>query len=322
MQTYDLPLAELERYRPDRTAPADFDAFWQAGLEALGRVPYALDLAPEPYPARAVSLFTGHYAGAGGDRVAVLYAEPAKAAAPRPLPGIVLFHGYNWAMEGGVHDVVRWALLGYATLAMLTRGQQGGGEGLPSPHGHPAGWMTQGVLDPEAYYYRRVYLDAARAVELLAERPGVDHTRIAVTGASQGGGLALAAAALSPLPAAVVAEYPYLCHFRRAVDIAPSGPYLEIPEFLRRNGAPEVEAALWRTLALHDVMNLAPRVRADALLAVGLVDMITPPSTVFAAYNHLAGPKAIHTYRHFGHEPIPRFETERLKFVFERLQPS
>jgi cephalosporin-C deacetylase len=319
MQTYDLPLPELERYKPELTAPPDFDAFWQAALDALGGVPRRLQLTPEPYPTRAARLWRGVYAGAGGAAVHALYAEPA--ACERPLPGLVLFHGYNWATEDNVHEVVHWALLGYATLAMLTRGQQGGGEGAASPHGHSTGWMTSGVLEPEAYYYRSVYLDAVRAVELLAERPAVDAARIGVTGASQGGGLALAAAALSPLPAAVAAAYPYLCDFRRAVDVAPSGPYLEIPEFLRRNGAPEVEAALWRTLALHDVMNLTPRVRAQALVGVGLVDQITPPSTVFAAYHHLPGPKAMKVYRHFGHEPIPRFDTERLRFFFERLRP-
>lgn len=318
MQTYDLPLAELERYRPRLTAPADFDAFWQEGLAELAAVPMDLRLAPEAYPARGVALFAGDYAAVSG-RVSVLYAEPTHDAAPRPLPGLVLFHGYNWASEGGLHDVVRWALAGYATLAMLTRGQQGGGE-PGSPHGHSAGWMTQGILEPRAYYYRHVYLDAVRAVELLAARANVDATRIGVTGASQGGGLALAAAALSPQPRAVVALYPYLCHFERAVDVAPSGPYLEIPEFLRRNGDPALEERVWRTLALHDVMNLAPRVKADALVAIGLVDTITPPSTVFAAFHHLGGPKAIRTYRHFGHEAMPRFETERLQFLFDRLQ--
>jgi cephalosporin-C deacetylase len=318
VQLYDMPLPRLEAYRPDLTAPSDFDAFWQTGLSELAAVPKELRLAPEDYPSRAVALWSGEYAGTAGGRVAALYAEPTHHDGP--LPGLVLFHGYDWAFEGGVHDVVRWALLGYATLAMLTRGLLGGGVAPASPHGHAAGWMTQGVLEPRSYYYRSVYLDAVRAVELLAARPGVDEKRIGVTGGSQGGGLALAAAALSPLPAAVVAAYPYLCHFQRAVDIAPEGPYLEISAFLRRNGAPETEETLWRTLALHDVMNLAPRVRADTLVAIGLVDTITPPSTVFAAYNHLGGPKAIRTYRHFGHETIPRFESERLRFLYDRLQ--
>ena len=39
-----------------------------------------------------------------------------------------------------------------------------------------------------------------------------------------------------------------------------------------------------------------------ALFSVGLVDEITPASTVFAAYNHYAGPKQIAVYPFNGHE--------------------
>ena len=39
-----------------------------------------------------------------------------------------------------------------------------------------------------------------------------------------------------------------------------------------------------------------------SLFSVGLVDEITPPSTVFAAYNHYAGPKQIQVYAFNSHE--------------------
>ncbi len=35
---------------------------------------------------------------------------------------------------------------------------------------------------------------------------------------------------------------------------------------------------------------------------MGLIDDITPPSTVFAAFNHYAGPKEIEVYPFNGHE--------------------
>jgi cephalosporin-C deacetylase len=56
--------------------------------------------------------------------------------------------------------------------------------------------MTQGILDPATYYYRRLITDAVRAVEAVRSHPAVDPQRIAVTGGSQGGALTLAAASL------------------------------------------------------------------------------------------------------------------------------
>ena len=46
--------------------------------------------------------------------------------------------------------------------------------------------MTRGIATPETYYFTRLLTDAARAVEVAADLPGVDRHRIAVSG----GGLA------------------------------------------------------------------------------------------------------------------------------------
>jgi cephalosporin-C deacetylase len=319
-QPYDLPLEQLQTYRPPLTREADFDAFWQATLEQLAKVPTDATFEEIAYPANGGRVFRVTYAGFGAAQIAGWYAEPVQSSANEQVPGLVHFHGYNWSFEGGVHDVVNWALHGYAVLGMLCRGQQSSEDNLVSPHGHMSGWMTKGILDKETYYYRGVYMDAVRAIEVLASRANVDAKRIGVIGGSQGGGLSIASAALSDIPRVVVAEYPYLAHFRRAIDVAPVGPYLEINEFFRRNGDPAVEEAAMRTLSYHDIMNLAPRVKAPTLVASGLVDEITPPSTIFAAYNHIEAEKRICVYRYFGHEYIPRFHTERLQFLQKHLQ--
>ena len=62
---------------------------------------------------------------------------------------------------------------------------------------HP-GVLSRGLASPDTYYYRRLYADAVRAVETAGALPGVDPARIGVSGMSQGGALALAAAALAP----------------------------------------------------------------------------------------------------------------------------
>src|SRR5688572_14008287 len=55
--------------------------------------------------------------------------------------------------------------------------------------GFAPGWMTKGIREPKQYYFRYVYADAVRALEMLARREEVDDSRLAITGGSQGGGI-------------------------------------------------------------------------------------------------------------------------------------
>ncbi|CAM4419237.1 acetylxylan esterase [Paenibacillus tarimensis] len=317
-QPYDLPLHELERYKPELTKEQDFDKFWEKTLEELNRVPLEVEMTPHDYPAKGVSVHRIAFRSYGGARIEGWLAMPKGKG---PHPGLALFHGYNWAMDGNLHDTVNWAAHGYAALQMFCRGQHGGSQDTTIySNGGPAGWMTRGILSPEEYYYRAVYMDTVRAVEVLASLEQVDASRIGVCGGSQGGALTLAAAAFSPIPVVATADYPYLSNFNRAIDITPEGPYGELNEYFRKvGGDPEIEQQAKRTLSYFDIMNLAGRVSCRTWMSVGLVDVITPPSTIFAVYNHLTCQKQISVNRYFGHEFIPRAHEERLRVLLETI---
>jgi cephalosporin-C deacetylase len=129
-----------------------------------------------------------------------------------------------------------------------------------------------------------------------------------MTGASQGGGLTLAAAALCGLSRrvylrAAVAEIPFLCHFERAATLMDSGPYPEIGSYCRRSGADA--AQVFRTLSYFDCMNLADAIVAPTLITSGLMDSICPPSTIFATYNHITAPKDIFVAPFGEHDTFP-----------------
>jgi cephalosporin-C deacetylase len=72
----------------------------------------------------------------------------------------------------------------------------------------------------------------------------------------------------------------------------------------------EREAAIFEKLGYVDVQFLAPRIRAEVLLYVGLMDAICPPSTQFAAYNKITSKKDLVIYPDFAHESLPG-EAER-----------
>ena len=305
MSFFDLPLNALREYRPERDEPADFDAFLQRTLDEAWRFPLAARFVPVDVGLRHVETFDVTFNGWGGQPINGWLLLPRQRSGQ--LPCVVNYQGYGGG-RGSPIDWLLWSGAGYASLVMDTRGQGNGFVRGDTPDPEPAGGgaphypgcMTRGVLHPAAYYYRRVFTDAVRAVEAALAHPAVDG-HVAVSGGSQGGGIALAAAGLVPdRVVAALPDVPFLCHYRRATEITDAHPYREIAQYcaVHRDQVDRVFA----TLAYFDGVNFAARARARALFSVGLMDEISPPSTVFAAFNHYAGPKEIRVWPYNRHE--------------------
>jgi cephalosporin-C deacetylase len=150
------------------------------------------------------------------------------------------------------------------------------------------------------YFYRRVFTDAVRAVEVVRGLDMVDPARVAAVGASQGGGIALAVAGLVPDLSALVVQSPFLCDIRRATRITNAYPYSEIAGYLATR-RPAVERT-FATLAYFDGIGFAARANAPAWFSTGLMDDVCPPSTAFGAYHAYRGPKRIQVWDYNGHE--------------------
>ncbi|WP_165972095.1 acetylxylan esterase [Paenibacillus piri] len=321
MPNVDLPLSELYHYKPDLTAQPDFDEFWNNAKADSKQAP--LNAKAEPvndHPLTSIRIYDVVFDGMDGTPIHGWYVVPAGDHAPGSLPVIVKYHGYN-GNRGNPHELLHWASMGMAAFAIDARGQGGlTPVGAVFPQGSVSGWMTLGLLNPAEYYYRLVYIDCIRALDFVCGRQEVDASRIAVYGGSQGGGLALAAAGLDERPKLAMPYYPFLCHFRRAVEIHNSGPYAEIKNWFRRFDPEHLqEERVYRTLSYFDGINMASRVRARTLMAITLQDITCPPSTCFAVYNHLAGEKELKLYHDYGHEALPFHEEAMMRFAASYL---
>ncbi|MFB6395540.1 acetylxylan esterase [Polymorphospora lycopeni] len=323
MALFDLPLDRLWTYRPEVAAPADLDGFWATTLAEARAGAAPVEVRRFETALRGVTTYDVTFTGFAGQPVRAWLNLPAAASGPLPL--VVEFIGYGGG-RGRPHEWLLWSAAGYAHLVMDTRGQGGMWRGGDTPDPGPdgagpsvPGFLTRGVLDPAGYYYRRLLTDAVRAVDIAPELPGVDASRLAVVGGSQGGGLALAAASLSGGPVrAVVSQVPFLCHVRRAVTITDADPYAELVRFCRVH--PERAAAALSTVDHVDLLHLVPRATAPALFSAALMDQTCPPSTVFAAYHAYAGPKEIEVYEWDGHEGgRAHFAARSLEFVAAHL---
>lgn len=316
----DLPIESLRDYRSSHSEPADFDAFWAETLATSRALADKTEMVAVASPLQLIDVFDVTFSGYRGQRVRAWLRVPRQRRTP--LPVVVEFVGYGGG-RGEATDGLLMAASGFAHVTMDTRGQgsvwsrgETADEGASGPQ-FP-GFATRGVLRPETYYYRRVFADAVMLLEALTQLPMVDASRIALMGASQGAGIALAAAGLaSQKICALVARMPFLADFPRAIRITDALPYGEIAGYLAVH-ADRVDEVL-ATLAYFDAVNFAPRGRAPAQFTVALMDVVTPPSTVFGVFNAYAGPKSILELPFAGHEAAGRTDVRDIEFLRSAL---
>ena len=316
MPSIDMPLEQLRQYKPSLYREPDFDEFWNSTISEAVAQPFNAELIPYDLPAEGLQCYAVRFDGYKGGRIAGWYVRPASRG---KFPGVCMYHGYSGRAPRPL-DLITYASQGMCVLSMDCRGQNGQSQDALVPdEGYHSGWMTKGIRNPKQYYFRYVFADAVRALQLLARRDEVDGARIAVTGGSQGGALALAASALSDLPILSLPDVPFLCDFRRAIAIAPAGPYPEITNFIKQ--FPHLHEQAIRTLSYCDNMNLAPRIKCRTVIANGLWDDICPPSTIFATYNHISAEKKMEIYPFHKHETPYEHQELKFRLLVEVLKP-
>jgi len=204
---------------------------------------------------------------------------------------------------------------------MEARGQGGLSEDVGGVKGTTLrGHIVRGLSDhPDKLLFRQIFLDAAQMARVVMTLPEVDPQRIASTGASQGGGLAIACAALEPRIARTAPVYPFLCDYQRVyeMDLAVEA-YEELSHYFRRfDPTHQIETEIFTRLGYIDVQHLANRIQARVLMATALMDTVCPPSSQFAVYNKISSPKEMVLYPDFGHEGLPGHSDRVFEFLSE-----
>lgn len=109
----DLPLGELQTYRPDVPEPHDFDEFWTGQLDAVAELDPAAAFDPVPTPIRTVDVLDVTFAGHGGNPVKGWLLLPPDVAGDAPV--IVEFVGYGGG-RGDPLDWLAWSSAGFPHL--------------------------------------------------------------------------------------------------------------------------------------------------------------------------------------------------------------
>lgn len=303
---FDMPYEQLLTYQGTNPRPADHDAYWASALAELDAVDPQVELVPAQFQTPFAECFHMYYNGTGGARIHAKLLRPRQIDGPQPA--VVMFHGYS-GNAGDWVDKLGYVAMGYTVAAMDCRGQGGQSEDVGGVQGWTLrGHIVRGLGDtPDKLLFRHIFLDTAQLARVVMEMDGVDATRVGATGGSQGGGLTLACVALEPRIKLAAPVSPFLCDYKRVwqKELAKNA-YLELDEYFRRfDPMHEREDEVFTKLGYIDVQYLAPRIRAEVMMAVGLMDDVCPPSTQFSAYNKIPGTKSLRVYPDFKHEQLP-----------------
>ena len=146
-------------------------------------------------------------------------------------------------------------------------------------------YLRQGLEDRNLYYMKHVYLGLVRCIDLLTSLPEWDGRNVIMQGGSQGGALALIGTALDSRVTLCVANHPALSDMAAGSANLTSG----YPHFTKESGA--YSDACMKTLTYYDVVNFARHIKVPVYMTWGYNDNTCPPTTSYAVWNVLAGPK-------------------------------
>lgn len=320
MPLIDMPLEQLQSYGGISPKPEDFDAYWDRALAEMRAIDPQLTITPADFQVPFAECYDLYFTGVRGARIYAKYIKPKNVSEPHPA--ILQFHGYS-GNSGDWTSKLGYAALGFSVLAMDCRGQGGKSEDTGGVKGNTLrGHIIRGVdSGPDDLLFRHIFLDTAQLAGIAMGLPEVDPQRVVAAGGSQGGALTLACASLEPRIAKLAPVYPFLSDYRRVweMDLAKDA-YEELKLYFRSfDPNHEREDSFFRTLGYIDIQYLAPRIRGDVMMAVGLMDTITPPSTQFAAYNKITSKKQLVVFPDFGHEWLPGFDEKTMAFFQELL---
>ena len=306
--------AAIDPYKIEPTAklPKDFKEFWGAQTSGLSSIPLDPKISPVDQPNANIELYEVSFANIDGRRSHGYLAKPKGATS---LPIMISQPGMG-VHPNGIREsrwVIANAALGFLALDMSAHDMP-----LERTAEDEAKWKQYmgypyiGSDDRMTYYYRHVFTGMIRGIDYMTSRPDWNHKAIISVGASQGGGLALIAAALDPRITAVVSIVPALGEHTGPLygrpDAAPGNLIMGRD---KKTPDPKIIAAT----AYYDTVNFARFVKVPVLMSGGLIDPACPPTTVLSIYNSLSCPKQLDLAPLIGHNQGPRLAELRNAFL-------
>ena len=308
---------EAENIKPTVAMPADFDEFWQKALAESAKVPLepVVTLAPEQCTG-TYNVYNIKFRNGERDYIYGIMTVPNK---PGKFPAILNVPGADVRPYSVSKDLA--TLLG--DVVVLRVGIHGIPINMPGPvydnlkRAALYKYNRINIQDRDKYYYKRVYIGCARAVDFLAGLEYVDADRIAVCGGSQGGALSFTTAYLNPKVKCFYAYYPALSDITGYLNGRGGGwPHL----FRTKSDDNLRNDHVLNTIKYYDVVNFARKTRVPVKVALGYNDTTCCPTSMFSAYNSIPVSKELVVYNEIGHYVYKEMHQDRNKWLLEHIK--
>lgn len=286
-----------EQLKPTTVNPADFDQFWQDAISEARHT----DLNPTKrlLPERCtkdVNVYEVSFQNVRwGSRTYGILCEPVK---PGKYPALLRVPGAGVRPYGG--DIYT-ASKGAVTLEIGIHGipvtmQQSVYDDLGQ--GALNGYWEFGMDNRDKSYYKHVVLGCIRALDYIEQYTPWNGKELGVTGSSQGGFLSLATAGLDRRITFYAPVHAALCDHTASLKGVACG----WPHYFYWNKGKGMEKQI-ETSRYYDGVNFARRITnaQTGWFSFGYNDDVVPPTTAWATYNIVKGPKSITPYQQTAH---------------------
>lgn len=275
-------LVEPEKLQVGKEEPKDFDAFWKSRRAMLDKIPLNAKVTEVKTPSfKGFKLYDVQIDCAGGMPVSGYFSVPVNAK-PKSLPAYVTFQGAgvssSWPscskgaiyMNINAHGIVNGQPKEfYSNLRNTTL----------------KNYWHRGAKNREEIYFHGMYLRVMRALDYMKSRPEWDGKTLIVSGSSQGGGQAIAAAALDPQVTLCVAAVAALSDHSGSFAKRQPG----WPKFYTNSA--KADPKMVEATAYYDNVFFARRIKCETWLTAGLFDTTCSPAGIHVVFNNLAAKK-------------------------------
>jgi cephalosporin-C deacetylase len=266
-----LAMFAPDQIAPARAEPADFDAFWNGLKQQLSAVPIdpIVTYANENSTSTTYKMSLGNI---DGRRVHGWVSIPKGNGS---YPAFVHFPAFGSSTQSSNNYMADQ--LGVIAVALTIHN-------APPDQTDPNAYLPNDPANKNTNYYRYAVLAGIRVIDYLQTRPDFNGTQVAVSGESQGGGLATMVAGLDSRVDLLATGIDALTEHSAWLDGKASGfpYYLQTASYT--NNQSHVNATA-EAIKYYDALYFQKRFKGSTFATFGYQDEICPPVTMLAKLN-------------------------------------